>query len=63
MKHMHRAGLAAHAVGPVVTRRQLLAIVGAATIAVSPIAAVALPGPSAAAPAGPPAYDAIVGLL
>lgn len=63
MKHMHGAGLTAQAVEPVVTRRQLLAIIGAATIAVSPIAAVAVPGPSAAAPAGPPAYDAIVGLL
>ncbi|OIJ25734.1 hypothetical protein [Nocardioides luteus] len=60
---MDTAGPAAHAVEPAVTRRQLLAIAGAATIALSPVAAIAVPGPSAAAPAGPPAYDAIVGLL
>jgi hypothetical protein len=48
----------------VVTRRQLLAIVGAITVATSPIvAAVGLPPRRAAAATSHPTYAAIVGLL
>lgn len=49
---------------PVVTRRQLLAIVGAVTVAASPIVAtVGVPPQRAAATTRHPAYAAIVGLL
>ncbi|NGN93298.1 hypothetical protein G5C66_11175 [Nocardioides sp. KC13] len=53
-----------HAAEPVVTRRQLLAIVGAVTAAASPIvAAVGVSPQQAAAATSHPAYAAIVGLL
>ena len=50
---------AVHAAGPVVTRRQLLAIVGASPI----VAAVGVPPQQAAAATSHPSYAAIVGLL
>lgn len=61
MSNMPTPGSAVHAAEPAVTRRQLLAIVGAAT---SPIvAAVGVPPQQAAAATSHPAYAAIVGLL
>jgi hypothetical protein len=64
MRFMQTPGPAVHAVEPVVTRRQLLAIVGAVTVATSPIvAAVGVPPQRAAAATSHPAYATIVGLL
>lgn len=64
MRYMHTPGPGVQAAEPVVTRRQLLAIVGAATVATSPIVAtVGVPPRRAAAATSHPAYAAIVGLL
>lgn len=64
MSKMPMPGPAVHAAEPVVTRRQLLAIVGAVTVASSPIVAtVGVPPRQAAAATNHPPYAAIVGLL